>query len=52
MKGDVFSIEYPILTEATDLTILAAGCTSNGNYYTSGSARDTCCCGCDKSTRE
>jgi hypothetical protein len=48
MNGETFSIEFPILVESTDFSKIAAGCTSNSNYYTSGAQRSTCCCGCDQ----
>lgn len=48
MNDDIFSIDFPILIESTDSGGIAAGCTSNSNYYMSGTQRDTCCCSCDK----
>ena len=46
--ADIFSISFPTLVESAKGIDVGAACSSNSNYYTSGSLRDTCCCGCDK----
>lgn len=55
VNGDFFSIQVPRLgTAVSDQLepVIADGCSSNNNYYTSGISRGTCCCDCDKDVKD
>lgn len=47
MQEKTFSIEFPVLVESVESTLIAQACTSNSNYFTEGISRSTCCCECE-----
>ena len=51
VNGDVFTLALPqtgAMSKGFDPVVIADGCETNTNYYTSSGSRGTCCCSCDK----
>lgn len=51
INGEFFTLTLPTSStnrDPIDPVVIADGCETNSNYYTSGHLQGTCCCGCDK----